>query len=296
MSEQNDQSEKSLAKKEEGARPPIMVGARGLQVRTVEELYRLAVGMVKGGIAPKGMTPEGAMAVMAFGMELGLTQIQSLKDIAFINGRPCMYGDAISALLLASGKLEDLPNERYEGEGENRTAICILKRKGMATPMERRFSTKDAKTAGLLAKGGNWVTYPDRMLRWRAFGWAARDAFADVLKGLWVREEAEDIVEATGYTVADPGAPQTTAVQFSEGWKGWCGVRSLLSRDEMRDVLAECGIERLTPETDEAVLKRATEIGLAMVQRETTAPPAAGPDAERDPDGEGGEDDGVLVG
>ena len=56
----------------------------------------------------------------------------------------------------------------------------------------RSFSIKEARAANLLNKPGPWQQYQDRMLWWRAFGWAARDGFADVLKGVWSREEADD--------------------------------------------------------------------------------------------------------
>jgi hypothetical protein len=50
----------------------------------------------------------------------------------------------------------------------------------------------DAKAAGLWAKGGPWTQYPKRMLAMRARGFALRNAFADVLRGLVTAEEAGD--------------------------------------------------------------------------------------------------------
>lgn len=168
------------------------IGNRGLRPKNLTELWRLGEMMVMGGIAPKGMTKEGACAVIAFGMELGLSPIQSLRDVCFINGRPSAYGDAVSALLLGSHLLDGLPVERMEGQGENTRAICTMKRKGMTGACTREFSWADAKRAKLTDKD-NWRNYPARMLRWRAFSLCARDLFSDVLKGLWVREEVEDV-------------------------------------------------------------------------------------------------------
>ena len=62
----------------------------------------------------------------------------------------------------------------------------------------------DAKRAGLLGKKGPWTEYPQRMLQMRARSWALRDGFADVLKGLSVREEAQDIPETI-----EPSGPVT---------------------------------------------------------------------------------------
>lgn len=186
------------------------IGNRGLRPKNLTELWRLGEMMVMGGIAPKGMTKEGACAVIAFGMELGLSPIQSLRDICFINGRPSAYGDAVSALLLGSRLLDGLPVERMEGQGENTRAICTMKRKGMAGACTREFSWADAKRAGLAGKD-NWKGYPARMLRWRAYSLCARDLFADVLKGLWVREEAEDIPTVDGGVVASRSVPEVEA-------------------------------------------------------------------------------------
>ena len=176
---------------------------RGLVARNVSDMWRLAQAMVKGGIAPKGMVPETALGVMLAGAELGMGHIQSLQVICFISGKPCLWGDGVSALLLQSGLLSDLPKEWIEGEGEDRTAHCELRRKGLKGAIHRHFSMQDAKKAGLLSKD-NWQKFPDRMLRWRAFGWAARDGFADVLKGIWVREEAEDLESMTVEQMPEP--------------------------------------------------------------------------------------------
>jgi hypothetical protein len=59
-----------------------------------------------------------------------------------------------------------------------------------------RFSVSDAKKAGLWGKSGPWTQYPKRMLQLRARGFALRDAFPDVLKGLVTAEEAQDYPQA----------------------------------------------------------------------------------------------------
>jgi hypothetical protein len=159
-------------------------------------LSQLATAMVRAGIAPRNMSVEQALGVMAYGLELGLGPVASLNSIAFINGRPTMYGDGISALLLRSGECTDIQEEK-SGSGDDMAVTVTLARRGVTTRFTRRFSVADAKTAGLWGKAGPWTTYPERMLRWRAFGWAARDGFSDVLRGLWTREEAQDIPAVT---------------------------------------------------------------------------------------------------
>jgi hypothetical protein len=82
--------------------------------------------------------------------------------------------------------------ETIDGEGDNMVATCTAKRRGYEKPTVVRFSVADAKKAGLWGKSGPWTQYPRRMLQLRARGFALRDAFPDVLKGLVTAEEAQD--------------------------------------------------------------------------------------------------------
>jgi len=135
---------------------------------------------------------EDILVACQWGYELGLAPMQALQNIAVINGRPSVYGDAAMALVQASPVCEDI-QETMEGDGTpNPVAVCTAKRKGRA-PVVARFSVEDAKRANLWGKQGPWTQYPKRMLQMRARGFALRDAFPDVLKGLITQEEARDI-------------------------------------------------------------------------------------------------------
>jgi hypothetical protein len=145
--------------------------------------------------------PESVMLAVQLGSELGLSPMQSIQNIAVISSRPTVWGDAMLALVLAHPDCEDVV-ESVEAD----TAICTVKRRGRA-PVVRRFSVSDAKLAQLWGKSGPWSTYPSRMLQMRARGFALRDAFPDVLKGLITAEEARDIPPHRGPTldaVAEP--------------------------------------------------------------------------------------------
>lgn len=192
---------------------PVAIGQQGLQIQSLEELWRFAQFVAKSPFAPKDFdSPEAIVVAVQYGYELGLTPMQALQNIAVINGKPSIYGDAMLALVRASGLLEDF-EERYEGDGDEYASVCTVKRLGAAKPRTERFSVKMAKRAGLWGKSGPWSTAPERMLRFRARGFALRDEFGDVLKGLVSVEEAEDYdlimggghrVEATGAVVEMP--------------------------------------------------------------------------------------------
>ena len=134
--------------------------------------------------------PADVLVAVQWGAELGLAPLQSLQNIACINGKPSVYGDAALALVKASPVCQDV-EEFIEGEGQTMIATCIATRKG-CKPVVAKFSVFDAKAAGLWNKAGPWQQYPKRMLQMRARGFALRDAFPDVLKGLITAEEAAD--------------------------------------------------------------------------------------------------------
>jgi hypothetical protein len=147
----------------------------------------------KSAMVPKAYQgkPEDIMVAVQWGYEIGLAPMQALQNISVINGKPSVYGDAAMALVQASPVCEGV-DESIEGEGTpNPVAVCIARRKGR-NPVIVRFSVEDAKRAGLWGKQGPWQAYPKRMLQMRARGFALRDAFPDVLKGLITVEEAQD--------------------------------------------------------------------------------------------------------
>jgi hypothetical protein len=133
---------------------------------------------------------QATMAILK-GMEIGIPPMQALENITIINGRSCIWGDLVPALLWSNGFDID---ESYENEDDDIriTAICVITRPG-GKKVTRKFSAADAKEAKLLGKAGPWTQFRKRMLQMRARGYGARDGAADVLKGLYLREEIEDL-------------------------------------------------------------------------------------------------------
>lgn len=173
-------------------RAQVAFGSSGLQLATLEDAYRFSTAVSKSGLAPRGIeSPEAVLVAVQMGAEIGLTPMAALQNIAIINGRPGIYGDAALALVRGSGLLESY-SQKHEGEGDARRAVIKTKRKG-GEEVETSFSVADAKKAGLWGKSGPWSQYPDRMLLFRARGFNLRDNFGDVLKGLRTTEELGDI-------------------------------------------------------------------------------------------------------
>ena len=160
--------------------------------------------LVAAGMAPKGKTKEQCAICIAFGLPMGLDVLSSIQNIAVINGMPCIWGDALVGLVMASGLLDDIKTEYLPSVKECGAVQVTVKRKGVASPFVGMFSRRMAKTAGLWGKQGPWTQYPTRMMLNRARAFALRDAFPDVLKGIKIAEEVMDTVDITdSVTVTD---------------------------------------------------------------------------------------------
>lgn len=168
-------------------------GPRPLLPRSLKEALQLAELLSKSKLIPKGFeTPETCLVGILYGMEVGLSPIAALQRMAVIDGRPTILGDAALALVQSSGLLQSIREEVIEDEDTKiLIAICRVEREGRSEPVSGTFSVDDAKRAGLWQKPGPWTDYPKRMLTMRARAFALRDAFPDVLSGLYIREEFE---------------------------------------------------------------------------------------------------------
>lgn len=193
-------------------KPALTVGGpvAAIVPQSIEEAFRLSDAIHQAQMSPYGLdTPQKVMIAMMQGMELGLPPMMSVQSIAVINNRPCMWGDALIGVVRKSPQCVYI-KEWIDGEGDSRIAYCETQRKGEPEPVRRSFSVNDAQRAGLwetqarvTKKGRNggtyekdndspWWKYPQRMLQMRARAWCLRDVYADVLKGMQVREEVED--------------------------------------------------------------------------------------------------------
>ncbi|MFM8607192.1 MAG: recombinase RecT, partial [Hyphomicrobiales bacterium] len=224
--------------------PASSRGPKPLLPRSLKEALQLASLLSKSKLIPKGFeNPEACLVGILYGMEMGLSPIAALQRMAIIDGRPTLWGDAALALVEASGLLirieervevqepqsgqrspdgpddsktyrtghqrPDQSNDRQSTK--TKTAICSVLRSGRSAPITRTFSVDDAKRAGLWQKPGPWTDYPDRMLMMRARAFALRDAFPDVLMGLYLREEFEGVEAETRYAKPELGSGSTAS-------------------------------------------------------------------------------------
>ncbi len=173
-----------------------------LSPQTFEQALTFADILADSDMVPKDFKgkPGNCLIAMQWGAELGLKPLQALQNIAIINGRPALWGDAVIALVRNSPLCEYVTESDDGG-----TAVCRVKRRGESEEV-RTFSLEDAKVAGLLGKSGPWTQYPKRMRQMRARAFALRDVFPDVLRGMPIAEEIMDIPQAGAANGEQPRA------------------------------------------------------------------------------------------
>jgi hypothetical protein len=188
----------------------IEMGANGLQLRTIEDLWRLAQGIHAARMAPKSLDTQDKIAIAILrGGEVGLAPMLSVASIAVINGVPGWITKVARALVRNSGHMK--PGTRIE-EGVTHADDCTMSattrcadgcygycrtwRNGDDTPAEVRFSVADAKRANLWKKAGPWQEYHSRMLMHRATGFNFDDNWSDVLNGMTTIDVLQDHPQA----------------------------------------------------------------------------------------------------
>ena len=231
--------------------------------RDFKEAMEFAKFLSTADMIPKAFKgkPADVLLAVQMGIDVGLSPPQALQNIAVINGRPMMWGDAVlgicrgSVVFDGARFLEELPTD------ENLVAVCHCARKG-EPPVMRTFSKDDAEKAGLWTKDGPWKTYPKRMLQMRARAFALRDAFPDVLKGIGVREDYTGVAE-DGSVVASVSAGAVESDSASATSRAKAKARAKKdAADEAREFEAIMGsIEGATDfDTLQALGERARDV------------------------------------
>ncbi len=168
-----------------------MVQSNPLAPKTFEQAMQFSEMAARSELVPKDFRgkPGNILIAMQMGFELGLQPMQAIQNIAVINGRASVWGDAMIALVRASALCEWI---KESFDDNSMTATCSGKRRGDPNHQTSTFTKQDAEQARLWGKAGPWSQYPKRMLQMRARGFLLRDLWPDVLKGMITAEEATD--------------------------------------------------------------------------------------------------------
>lgn len=139
--------------------------------------------------------------IMLKGLAVGLDPIIAVDFISVIQGKPVIDGKGLLALILNAKKRGEVEDIIIDSQEEYCTVT--IKRKGMTAHSET-FTLADARrmkttswengqkqTIPLIEKD-NWKQQPRTMLKWRAVAACARAHCADIIGGLYSKEEITD--------------------------------------------------------------------------------------------------------
>lgn len=204
---------------------PQQQGMVDLSPRNFEQALEFSRYLADSEMVPKDFKgkPGNCLIAMQWGAEIGLKPLQALQNLAIINGRPNLWGDAVIALVRASPLCEYVIEE-----DDGHTATCRTKRRGAPAEQAEKFSMDDAKVAGLAGKQGPWSQYPKRMRKMRARAFLLRDVYADVLRGLPIAEESMDAPTERHMGAVDevrpadkPALPDYAQADFDKNLPAW---------------------------------------------------------------------------
>lgn len=218
------------------ARMPIDINlTSGIMPHSYNEMLQFARLYKESGLAPKSFETVQQVAIgIGMCMEVGRPILTGLQDMAVINGRVGVYGDAVLAIIRASGLLEEF--DQWE-EGTEYTDAWVVhtkvRRKGYEVKTDR-WSWLDSKRAGFdnpMRKDGStkdmyspWRRFTRRMMYFKSRNFLLRDEFGDLLKGMKPVEELQEIIDVT----PDEG---NAATDLNEKLKGKPGAKTEIKTD-----------------------------------------------------------------
>jgi len=204
-------------------RQPIDIDfSHGIVPGSYTEAMQMSALLHKSRLAPKSLdTVEKVAIAVLMCIELGRPIVTGIQDLAVINGKCTIFGDAALALVRASGLLE-----KFE-EGEKGTPFtpewtffCKMKRKGFPEKTGT-WSWQDSIRAGhdKIGPPSPWAKYTRRMMQFKARNFIMRDEFGDVLKGIKTQEEAYDSIDLAPDVNGSWGNPEPKPEQQEPGVK-----------------------------------------------------------------------------
>jgi hypothetical protein len=153
-----------------------------LEPQNQEGAWKVAQVVAKLGIC-RIKTPEDAFVRILTGRQLGLSAMQSIRQVYNINGTPALDASLMLALCYRSphlGRFDCL-------ESTPERAVFVAARKG-GVETTLTWTLEQARKAGLSSKD-TWKNYPEAMLRARCISALARMVFPDAIMGLYTAEE-----------------------------------------------------------------------------------------------------------
>lgn len=184
----------------------VMAKPSGGFIESFRESYKLASVFAKSSLVPQqyqGKTEDCAIAV-DMAERMGVTPLMVMQNLYVVKGKPSWSGQACMSFIKAKYG-EAMPV--YTGERGTDSRGCFIK---VITPEGEviegaEVTMKMAKAEGWLSKpGSKWQTMPELMLAYRAAAFFARVYCPEILMGVQVEGEVEDMERPQPQKAPDP--------------------------------------------------------------------------------------------
>ena len=182
---------------------PMAKSGFSLVAGNFEEAMKIANMLAGSKLVPQQYQghPEDVLIACSWGESLGLKPLSALNAIAVVNGRPQLFGDALKALIMKHGTIEE------NWDNEQGIWTMTAHRKGFPD-VTWSYGYNDAIAAGHVSynpqsntfglgarKSEAWVKYTKRMCQLKCRNFVIRDAFPDVIQGIDIEGSDDDVMQ-----------------------------------------------------------------------------------------------------
>jgi hypothetical protein len=177
----------------------------------------MAVALSKSAAVPMEYIgkPDKIFSTLEFGRELGIAPMLALNNIANIKGRPSMSTNLQLGLCM---KRKDWAGYKIVKSDDDVCKVIVYRMIcGERFEYPGEFTFEMAKRAQLWSAGGSWDKYRKQMLKMRATAFALRDAFPDVITGVYSIEEMDPERAAEEYAAEIDGTVISEARETFDG-------------------------------------------------------------------------------
>lgn len=193
------------------------------QITTFEDAQRMATALSKSAMVPQSYQNDVANCLVALDIaqRVGANPLMVMQNLHVIHGKPSWSGQYVISAINSSGRFGALDFEMTGEQGAD-TWGCRAVAEDKQTGKIRRGTlvtigmAKEERWYG--KSGSKWQTMPELMLQYRAATFFGRVYCPEILMGMRVEGEPEDMeprdvtppVSYTKKVPAEPEAPKTT--------------------------------------------------------------------------------------
>ncbi len=164
------------------------------------ECYKLGQVLATSAIIPE--TYQGKPADIAIAVDMAnrmnVSPMMVMQNLYVVKGKPSWSGQASKALVEGCGKFRSVRTVYFGDKGTDGRG-CFLSAEWSDTGEKLEgpeVTVKMAKAEGWYSKNPKWSNMPELMLAYRASAFFARVNCPEILMGVHVEGEVEDIVKS----------------------------------------------------------------------------------------------------